>query len=64
MNEFVFEFSELIWFVSKLPKTKRSVLKLTASLFDPLGFISPFVITLKLMFQDLSTSQVNWDEMT
>ena len=59
-DEFVFEFSELVQFASKLPKTKRSVLKLTASLFDPLGLLSPFVITLKLMFWDLCTSQVNW----
>ena len=57
-DEFVFEFGELIQFASKLPQTKRSVLKLTVSLFDPLGLLSPFVITLKLMFQDLCTSQI------
>ena len=62
-DEFVFEFSELIQFASKLLKTKRSGLKLTASLFNPLGLLSPFVITLKLMFQDLCTGQVNWDEI-
>ena len=32
------------------------------SLFDQLGILSPFVIMLKLLFQDLCTSQVNWDE--
>jgi len=61
-DEFAFDFSELLHLVSKLPKTKRLLLKLTASLFDPLGLLSPLVITLKLMFQDLCTSRVNWDE--
>jgi len=61
-DEFAFDFSELLHLVSKLPKTKMLLLKLTASLFDPLGLLSPLVITLKLMFQDLCTSRVNWDE--
>jgi len=39
-DEFAFDFSELLHNVSKLPKTKRSVFKLTASLFDPLGLLS------------------------
>ena len=61
-DEFTFEFGELIQFIFNLPKTKRSILKLTASLFDPLGLLSPFVITLKVLFQDLCASQVDWDE--
>ena len=61
-DEFAFDFSEVLNHVNKLPKTKRSVLKLTASLFDPLRLLSPFVVTLKVMFQDLCTSRVNWDE--
>ena len=61
-DDFTFEFCDLIQFVCKLPSTKRSVLKLIASLFDPLGLLSPFVITLKLLFQDLCKGQVNWDE--
>ena len=61
-DDFAFDFCELLHHISELPKTKRTVLKLTASLFDPLGLLSPFVIALKVMFQDLCTGQVNWDE--
>ena len=61
-DEFTFKFDELMQLFHKLPKTKRSILRLTASLFDPLGFLSPFVITLKVMFQDLCNTRVNWDE--
>jgi len=43
--------SELFHHINKLTKTKRSVLKLTASLFDPLRLLIPFVIMLKVMFK-------------
>jgi len=46
----------------ELPKTKRSVLKLAAGVFDPLGLLSSFVISLKVLFLHLCTNQVNWDE--
>jgi len=61
-DEFAFDFSELLQHNSELPTTKRTILKLTASLFDSLGLLRPFVIMLKTMFQDLCTSRVNWDE--
>ena len=61
-DEFTYELSELLQYVHSLPKTKRSILKLTASLFDPLGLLSPFMITLKVIFQDLCINRVNWDE--
>jgi len=60
-DEFAFDFSELLQHISKLPNTKKTILKLTVSLFDPLGLLIPFVIMLNTMFQDLCTSQVNWD---
>ena len=46
----------------KLPLTKRSVLKLSAKIFDPLGFLSVFTINLKILFQVLCTNKVDWDE--
>ena len=57
-----FNFSELLHYTKSLPMTKRSVLKITAKLFDPLGLLSPFVIRLKILFKCLCTVKVNWDE--
>ena len=34
---------------------------MTASLFDPLGILSPLTITLKMLFQVLCTSKADWD---
>ena len=52
-DTFHFDFTHLGSYVSSVPITKRSLLKLTAKIFDPLGFVSPFVIQLKILFKML-----------
>lgn len=42
--------------------TKRTILSDTASLFDPLGWLAPFVIRAKIVMQALWLAKVNWDE--
>ena len=41
--------------------TKRDILSSTAQLYDPLGLLSPFVVPLKVIFQDLCKQKVDWD---
>ena len=45
-----------------LPPTKRSVLKIAAKIFDPVGCLSFFVVKLKIFFQELCEEKVPWDE--
>ena len=42
--------------------TKRNLLRKIASLFDPLGFLSPYITEAKLIMQDVWLSGVTWDE--
>ena len=42
--------------------TKRLVLSMIARLFDPLGFLNPFVIRAKCLFQVLWREEVDWDQ--
>ena len=42
--------------------TKREVLSITMSVFDPLGFWCPFTIKSKIIMQDVWRSAVDWDE--
>ena len=40
--------------------TKKNLLSLTASVFDPLGFLQPFLVLPKLLFQQLCKSKLGW----
>ena len=42
--------------------TKRFVLKVISSVFDPLGVLGAFVINLKLLFQELCFMKCAWDD--
>jgi len=42
--------------------TKRSVLRAIASIYDPLGLLSPITIQCKIFLQQLWQLKVNWDE--
>lgn len=41
--------------------TKRRILSAIARLFDPLGLISPVVVTAKIMMQEIAVLKTGWD---
>lgn len=53
---------ELIEYTQSLLITKRSVLKLFAKIFDPIGLLTPFTINMRILFQILCIEKVTWDE--
>lgn len=42
--------------------TKRSILSTIAQIFDPLGLVSPVIISAKIMLQTLWSLKLSWDE--
>ena len=42
--------------------TKRSILKTSGKIFDPLGLTSPITIQFKMLFQTICTNKFNWDD--
>ena len=38
------------------------ILRVTASLFDPLGLVVPFLLTPKLLLRELWRRNIGWDE--
>ena len=60
-DEIIFSFSELYNYASSLPPTKRSLLKVTAKIYDPTGFLSPLTVEMKILFQELCIKKTNWD---
>lgn len=48
---------------TELPVTKRNVLRKVATVFDPLGFVGPFVIKAKILLQELWARGYAWDDV-
>ena len=55
----VFKFSVTI---KDRPLTRRGVLSVMSSVYDPLGFITPFLLPVKLMLQEFCKLQLDWDD--
>ena len=47
---------------SPRPRTKRGVLSTLSALYDPLGFVSPFILKARQIFQELCRLKITWDE--
>lgn len=55
------EFSFTTRTISKANFTKRSVLSLTAKLFDPLDWLAPAIVRAKIAFQSTWLQGLDWD---
>lgn len=44
------------------PFTRRCLLSVVSSIYDPLGVLSPVVLTAKMIMQDLSRMKIGWDD--
>ena len=56
-DKFQFESS-----VQKKPLTRRGILSVVSSIFDPLGFVAPVILTAKLLLQDFCRQRLDWDD--
>ena len=61
-DEMVFDFMSIIQMCEKMKVTKRNVLKVGASFYDPVGWICLLVIQVKLIFKDICLIKVDWDD--
>ena len=46
----------------ELHLTKRNVLRKIATIFDPLGFVGPFVVKAKILLQEVWSRGYGWDD--
>ena len=44
------------------PHKRRGALSVTCSIFDPCGFLAPFVLEAKMLTQELTRMKLGWDE--
>jgi len=62
-DEFVFDFEEFLSKSKSVELTKRNILSLSASIYDPIGMISPISAQIKTIFQDLCVDKSDWDDI-
>ncbi|XP_055846848.1 uncharacterized protein LOC129912570 [Episyrphus balteatus] len=55
-------FTYKVKFPNKLNCTKRGILSDASRIFDPLGFVAPVIIAIKIFFQDLWREKLGWDD--
>ena len=48
--------------LNEKPFTRRGILSVASSLFDPLGFVAPVVLKAKFLLQNLCREGLGWDE--
>ena len=60
-DHLLFSFENLIESFNKIIPTKRNILSLIAKFYDPIGLIQPIIIKLKLLFQGVCLTHVDWD---
>ena len=61
-DEFISDFEFIVSEAQKLNVTKRNVLKVIASFYDPVGLIQPILVNMKLFLQTLFKLNLKWDE--
>ena len=61
-DEFVYDLEKIAVEAESLPLTKRSILSTSAKFYDPPGLISPIVVALKVLFQELCKDKRDWDD--
>ena len=44
------------------PATRRGILSITSSVYDPLGFLAPVILPAKKIIQDLCRQHLDWDD--
>ncbi|XP_015754627.1 PREDICTED: uncharacterized protein LOC107334213 [Acropora digitifera] len=60
-DEFLFKFQTQVGSAQGLMPTKRNVLRVVASFYDPMGLISPIIVQMKILLQDICKANYHWD---
>ena len=52
----------MCWNLISEESTKRNIIGFASKFYDPMGFLAPVIIQLKVFFQELCKSKLSWDD--
>jgi hypothetical protein len=61
-DHFTYDSNSLGAYANGLEPTKRNVAAVAAKFYDPIGFLSPVTLQIKVLLQDICTTKVGWDK--
>ena len=59
---FIFRVNKMLEDVMEIVPSKRRILSIISSICDPIGFLQPLTVKLKLLFQSICRSGIGWDD--
>ena len=59
---FILGVDDLFKNASNINPTKRNILSIICGVYDPVGYLQPIIIKLKLLFQEICLLNITWDE--
>lgn len=48
--------------VKDRPPTRRGIISVISSIYDPLGFVAPLILPAKIILRDLCRKRLDWDD--
>lgn len=61
-DKFKLDIQPLLDMMKDLKSSKRCVLQTAAKIYDPVGFISPFIVIIKCLLQEIWENGLGWDD--
>ena len=62
-DDIIFKLGAMYEYAKDLPLTKRNLLKIVSKFYDPLGILSPIVLQMKALFQEVCVEGSDWNEL-
>ena len=61
-DNLVFRLDDIFKDATNVVPTKRNILSVISTVYDPVGYLQPFTIQLKILFQKICKLNINWDD--
>ena len=58
----VFRLADIFKDATNVVSTKRNILSVISTVYDPVGYLQPLTIQLKILFQKICKLNINWDD--